>query len=62
MRGTGRPTTPLRRAKSVEVELVRDGVDRSEITLQGFGETHPLVPTGDGVRAPQNRRVEIILR
>ena len=29
---------------------------------QGFGETHPLVPTADGVREPQNRRVEIILR
>ncbi len=52
----------LRRARSVEIELVRDGVSRSSITLQGFGETRPLVPTGDGVREPQNRRVEIILR
>jgi OOP family OmpA-OmpF porin len=38
-------------------ELVRDGV----IGVQGFGETHPLVPTGAGVREPQNRRVEIII-
>ncbi len=51
----------VRRAESVAVELVRDGVDRGEISLRGFGETHPLVPTGDGVREPQNRRVEIIL-
>ena len=27
-----------------------------------FGETRPLVPTADGVREPQNRRVEIVLR
>jgi hypothetical protein len=27
-----------------------------------FGETHLLVPTGAGVREPQNRRVEIIIR
>jgi outer membrane protein OmpA-like peptidoglycan-associated protein len=28
---------------------------------QGFGETHLLVPTGPGVREPQNRRVEIVM-
>ncbi len=47
---------------SVAAELVRDGISRSEITTQGFGETHPLVPTAQGVREPQNRRVEIILK
>jgi outer membrane protein OmpA-like peptidoglycan-associated protein len=26
---------------------------------QAFGETHLLVQTADGVREPQNRRVEI---
>ena len=51
-----------RRAQSVAAELVRDGVSRSAINIQGFGETHPLVPTANGVREPQNRRVEIILR
>jgi len=40
---------------------VRDGVPRNEIMIQGFGQTHLLVPTADGVREPQNRRVEIIL-
>ncbi|MBV9736053.1 MAG: OmpA family protein, partial [Acidisphaera sp.] len=48
--------------QSVAAELVRDGVPRNAITIQGFGETHPLVPTAKGVREPQNRRVEIILR
>ncbi len=51
----------VRRAESVEAELVRDGVTRGEITIRGYGESHPLVPTAKGVREPQNRRVEIIL-
>jgi outer membrane protein OmpA-like peptidoglycan-associated protein len=42
--------------------LVRDGVSAAEIAMQGFGESNPLVPTAAGVREPQNRRVEIILR
>ena len=52
----------VRRAQTVSAELVRLGVPREAITIQGFGESHPLVPTADGVREPQNRRVEIILR
>ena len=52
----------VRRAQTVAGELVRDGVPQSAIDIQGFGETHPLVPTASGVREPQNRRVEIILR
>ncbi|MGI4945045.1 MAG: OmpA family protein [Janthinobacterium lividum] len=51
----------VRRAESVQAELVRDGVPRQAIMIHGFGETHPLVPTAQGVREPQNRRVEIIL-
>jgi outer membrane protein OmpA-like peptidoglycan-associated protein len=52
----------VRRAQSVEAELVRDGVAESEIAIQGYGESNPLVPTAKGVREPQNRRVEIILK
>jgi outer membrane protein OmpA-like peptidoglycan-associated protein len=52
----------IRRAQAVAAELVHDGVPRNAITAQGFGETHLLVPTGPGVREPQNRRVEIIIR
>jgi outer membrane protein OmpA-like peptidoglycan-associated protein len=52
----------VRRAKSVEAELVRDGVAADEISLHGYGETNPLVPTAKGVREPQNRRVEVILK
>ena len=52
----------VRRAQNVASELVRLGVPRQSITVQGFGETHLLVPTAQGVREPQNRRVEIVLR
>ena len=52
----------VRRARAVEAELVKNGVPKSAITIQGFGDTHLLVPTGPGVREPQNRRVEIIIR
>jgi outer membrane protein OmpA-like peptidoglycan-associated protein len=52
----------IRRARAVQAELVKDGVPQNVIAIQGFGETHLLVPTGPGVREPQNRRVEIIIR
>jgi OmpA-OmpF porin, OOP family len=52
----------LRRANAVAAELVRDGVPKAAIAITAFGDTHLLVPTGPGVREPQNRRVEIIIR
>ena len=55
-------TLSMRRAEAVAAELVRRGVPRSEMVIQAFGETRPLVATGDNVREPQNRRVEIVLR
>jgi outer membrane protein OmpA-like peptidoglycan-associated protein len=51
-----------RRANTVAAELVRLGVARNAISVAAFGESRPLVPTADGVREPQNRRVEIVLR
>ena len=52
----------VRRAQAVAAELVKDGVPKSAISIQGFGDTHLLVPTGANVREPQNRRVEIIIK
>jgi OOP family OmpA-OmpF porin len=52
----------LRRANNVAAELVRLGVPRTAISISAFGDTKPLVPTAAGVREPQNRRVEIILK
>jgi len=51
-----------RRADTVAAELVRRGVPQGAIGIEAFGESRPLVPTADGVREPQNRRVEIVLR
>jgi hypothetical protein len=50
------------RAETVAAELVRRGVPRSEIGVTGYGFSRPLVATGPGVREPQNRRAEIILK
>jgi len=51
-----------RRADAVASELVARGVGREDIAVTAFGESRPLVQTADGVREPQNRRVEIVLR
>jgi len=52
----------LRRANAVKDALVRDGVPAQAISVIGKGESNLLVPTGDGVREPQNRRVEIVVQ
>jgi outer membrane protein OmpA-like peptidoglycan-associated protein len=52
----------LRRANAVKNALVREGVQASDISVVGRGEAQPLVPTADGVREAQNRRVEIVIR
>ena len=51
----------LRRANSVKDALVKEGVPATAITTVGRGEAGLLVQTGDGVREPQNRRVEIVV-
>jgi hypothetical protein len=51
----------LRRANSVKEGLVKAGVPATAITTVGRGEAGLLVQTGDGVREPQNRRVEIVI-
>jgi OmpA-OmpF porin, OOP family len=51
----------LRRANAVRAALTRLGVPASEIAVIAKGESEPLVQTADGIREPQNRRVEIIL-
>ena len=52
----------LRRANTVKDALVRDGVPATAISVLGRGESQPLVQTADGVREPQNRRVEIVIQ
>jgi len=49
-----------RRANAVAGALARLGVPRNEMMVSGRGENDNRVPTADGVREPQNRRVEIV--
>ena len=51
----------LRRANAVKDALVGDGVPATAISVVGKGEHDLLVPTPDGVREPQNRRVVIAM-
>jgi iron complex outermembrane receptor protein len=49
-----------RRAESVAAQLEKDGIPSSEIEIVAKGKRDLLVPTKDGVREPQNRRVQIV--
>lgn len=49
-----------KRAQAVQAEMTRLGIASSQLGLDWKGELQPLVPTADGVREPQNRRVEIV--
>jgi OOP family OmpA-OmpF porin len=50
----------VRRARAVAASLARDGVPPGAMVVTGRGENDLRVPTPDGVREPQNRRVEIV--
>jgi|1185.fasta_scaffold160262_2 outer membrane protein OmpA-like peptidoglycan-associated protein len=52
----------LNRAAMIRASLTRDGVDPNAISIAGRGKLDLLVPTGDQVPEPQNRRVEITVR
>jgi outer membrane protein OmpA-like peptidoglycan-associated protein len=45
----------------VKDEMVRQGLDGGTIAIEGKSFHDPLVPTGPGVREPQNRRAVIDL-
>ena len=49
-----------RRANNVAKALAGLGVPRTQMAVSGRGENDNRVPTADGVREPQNRRVEIV--
>ncbi|HEY3916294.1 MAG TPA: OmpA family protein [Stellaceae bacterium] len=50
-----------RRAETVKAALVKDGVPAAAIDEAWHGKENPRVPTANGVREPQNRRVEITM-
>ncbi len=48
-----------RRAAAAKAALVKLGMSGGGVSTAAKGESAPLVSTGDGVREPRNRRVEI---
>jgi outer membrane protein OmpA-like peptidoglycan-associated protein len=51
---------PVRRANAAAAVLAQDGVPQSSMVVTGRGQNALARPTPDGVREPQNRRVEIV--
>ena len=49
-----------RRNASVRAYITGNGIPDDIITSRSFGEAEPRVPTADGVREAQNRRVELV--
>lgn len=50
-----------RRAEAVRAALIDRGIAAELVTVEAYGETRPLIETGDGVREPRNSRVEIVI-
>lgn len=51
-----------RRVQVVASELQRNGVPLAALHVQGYGEAFLRLPTPNGIREPQNRRVRITIR
>lgn len=51
-----------RRAEAVARLLSTQGVSSDVLEVSSYGEREPKVPTADGERSPQNRRVEITVK
>lgn len=50
------------RAESVRETLLSGGLRSDRIELRYHGKRDPIIPTGDNVREPRNRRVEFIVK
>lgn len=50
------------RAAAIRQALVDKGVPAASIRVEARGEQQPIIDTADGVREPQNRRIEIRLQ
>lgn len=49
------------RAEAIRDWLLAQGMPATALQVQALGERQPIIPTEDGVREPQNRRVEVRL-
>ena len=62
--GTDAINDPLsrQRAEVVRRALIGRGIPAKDVAVVGRGKREPVVPTGDNVAEPRNRRVEIFVR
>jgi OOP family OmpA-OmpF porin len=37
-------------------------IEMKEVSVLSYGESDPLIPMGDGVAEPRNRRVDVTVR
>ncbi len=51
-----------RRAQAVADSIVAAGIAKEYLEITSYGERYPIVPTGDQVKEPKNRRVEVTIR
>ncbi|MCB2187161.1 MAG: OmpA family protein [Deltaproteobacteria bacterium] len=52
----------LQRAQAVAQRLIGMGLDPKILEITSHGESRLLIPTGDNVAEPRNRRVEVTVR
>lgn len=52
----------LKRAQMVKSFLAEQHVEMKVVSVVSYGEGDLLIPTGDGVAEPRNRRVEVTVR
>lgn len=52
----------LKRAQMVKSFLDDQKIEMKEVSVLSYGESDPLIPTGDEVAEPRNRRVEVTVR
>ena len=50
------------RAEAVRDVLLSHGIRFGQMELRYYGKRDPIVPTGDNVREPRNRRVEVVVK
>ena len=50
------------RAEAVRDALISHGIRSGQMELRYYGKRDPVVPTGDNVREPRNRRVEVVVK
>ena len=50
------------RAEAVRDALLSHGISYGQVELRYHGKRDPVVPTGDNVREPRNRRVEVVVK